>query len=210
MLWYADRTISLSPKRNAVQEKSVTGPEFCFCNKGSALDLLHKKYMLTPESHVGRNLGIWLAGLHQKTQTTDIGDNKTAKSIYRFAYSHSAAALAKYGFDPSLGERINQEYGSLLSTDNECVCHGDFWPGNVLVNEQSLTVVDWEMVRRGCGATDVGQFAAEASLLDRFRGGRGLMGAFLAGHQETCKMVCTLRSAISPNHSCTLDHGHVN
>lgn len=35
------------------------------------------------------------------------------------------------------------------------------------------------MVRRGTGATDVGQFAAEAFLLDQFRGGRGLLVAFL-------------------------------
>lgn len=45
-------------------------------------------------------------------------------------------------------------------------------------------VVDWELVRRGCGATDVGQFAAESWLLDRFRGGRGLLKAFLEGYQE--------------------------
>lgn len=37
------------------------------------------------------------------------------------------------------------------------------------------------MVRRGCGATDVGQFAAEAWLLERFCGERGLLGAFSGG-----------------------------
>tara|TARA_R110002003_G_scaffold33_2_gene2057 strand:+ start:3570 stop:3977 length:408 start_codon:yes stop_codon:yes gene_type:complete len=36
-----------------------------------------------------------------------------------------------------------------------------------------------QMVRRGTSATDVGQFAAEAFLLDRFRGGRGLRRDFL-------------------------------
>jgi hypothetical protein len=47
-----------------------------------------------------------------------------------------------------------------------------------------LTVLDWEMSRRGNGATDVGQFAAEAWLLDTFRGGRGLLRAFLSGYAE--------------------------
>ena len=42
-------------------------------------------------------------------------------------------------------------------------------------------------MRRGCGATDVGQFAAEAWLLDRFRGGRGLLPAFLRSYRETAK-----------------------
>lgn len=133
----------------------------------------------------GKALGRWLAGLHQRTKHTALGDNQTAKTIYRFAYNHLAVALQKYDQDPSLAKQINQQYGSLLQTDDECVCHGDFWPGNVLINDQGrLTLVDWEMVRRGCGATDVGQFAAEAHLLDQFRGGRGLRAAFLEGYRE--------------------------
>ena len=134
----------------------------------------------------GKALGQWLAMLHQRTKRTAIGDNQTAKAIYRFSYHHLAAALRKYDQDPSLAEQIDAEYGSLLQTDDECVCHGDFWPGNVLINNEGrLKIVDWEMVRRGCGATDVGQFAAEAHLLDRFRGGRGLRAAFLKGYRAT-------------------------
>ena len=136
----------------------------------------------------GRELGEWLAVLHRETSSFDIGNNKTAKAIYRYSYSNLAAALSKYGLDPSIGEEVDRDYGSLLATDDECMCHGDFWPGNVLVGGgQKLTVVDWEIVRRGCGATDVGQFAAEAWLLDRFRGGRGLLPAFLGAYRETAK-----------------------
>lgn len=131
----------------------------------------------------GEALGRWLAALHQRSKSTDIGDNQTAKSIYRFAYTHLAGALRKYDQDPSLAAQIDTQYGSLLQTDDECICHGDFWPGNVLINDGGrLKVVDWEMVRRGCGATDVGQFAAEAYLLDHFRGGKGLRAAFLKGY----------------------------
>lgn len=137
-------------------------------------------------SSFGKALGRWLAGLHQRTKHMAIGDNETAKSMYRFAYARLAGALQKYDQDPSLAKQIDAQYGSLLQTDDECVCHGDFWPGNVLINNQGrLTIVDWEMVRRGCGATDVGQFAAEAHLLDRFRGGRGLRTAFLTGYRGT-------------------------
>lgn len=137
-------------------------------------------------SSFGNMLGRWLAGLHQRTEDTAIGDNQTAKSMYRFAYTRLASALQKYGQDPSLAELIDARYGSLLQTDDECVCHGDFWPGNILINDEGrLTVVDWEMVRRGCGATDVGQFAAEAHLLDRLRGGRGLRATFLRGYCGT-------------------------
>ena len=134
----------------------------------------------------GESLGRWLATLHQRSKPTDIGDNQTAKSIYRFAYTNLASALQKYDQDPSLAEQINTQYGSLLQTDDECICHGDFWPGNVLINDRgNLKIVDWEMVRRGCGATDVGQFAAEAHLLDHIRGGRGLRAAFLRGYRAS-------------------------
>ena len=137
---------------------------------------------------VGRELGKWLAIFHQETSSLDIGNNKTAKAIYRYSYSNLATSLSKYGLDPSIGEQVDGGYGSLLATDDGCMCHGDFWPGNILVGGgQRLTVVDWEMVRRGCGATDVGQFAAEAWLLDRFRGGRGLLPAFLSSYRETAK-----------------------
>ena len=136
----------------------------------------------------GRDLGKWLANLHQQTSSLDVGNNKTAKAIYRYSYSNLATALSKYGLDPTIGEEVDRDYGSLLATDEECMCHGDFWPGNVLSGGgRKLTVVDWEMVRRGCGATDVGQFAAEAWLLDRFRGGRGLLPAFLSAYRETAQ-----------------------
>ncbi|KAI4145656.1 MAG: hypothetical protein LQ341_002315 [Variospora aurantia] len=93
----------------------------------------------------------------------------------------------KYGLGVEYAKFIDQKYGSLLQTDNECMCMGDFWPGNVLLdekNDKSLTVVDWEICRRGCGATDVGQFAAEAYLLDRLRGGKGLLDSFLDGYKK--------------------------
>lgn len=136
---------------------------------------------------VGAALGRWLACLHARTTALDVGDNAVAKTMYRHSYRGLAGALEAFGQAREVGERADAEFGALLAGDDGVVCHGDFWPGNVLVGEGGqrgpvLTVVDWEMVRRGCGATDVGQFAAEAWLLDRFRGGRGLLRAFLAGY----------------------------
>ena len=132
----------------------------------------------------GKDLGRWLAKLHRSTTNADIGNNSTAKAVYRFSYTNIAGVLQKCGHDASVGDRINEQYGTLLQSDDECICHGDFWPGNVMVDGTKLTIVDWEMVRRGCGATDVGQFAAEAYLLDRFKGRRGLLSAFLSGYRE--------------------------
>lgn len=74
----------------------------------------------------GRQLGAWLATLHSSTKAIDIGDNVTAKGIYRFAYNNLADTAQSFGLDSAIGERINEEYGSLLATDNDCVCHGRF------------------------------------------------------------------------------------
>ncbi|KAI4122536.1 MAG: hypothetical protein LQ338_005767 [Usnochroma carphineum] len=136
---------------------------------------------------IGREMGLWLAALHHSTKRTGIGEggNPIGKSVYRWAYAHLAEVAERYGLDVGFAEWIDEKYGALLAADDECVCQGDFWPGNVLLDEEkSLTVVDWEMCRRGCGATDVGQFAAETYLLDRLRGGKGLQQAFLRGYRE--------------------------
>ncbi|KAL8640389.1 MAG: hypothetical protein Q9226_008754 [Calogaya cf. arnoldii] len=137
-------------------------------------------------AEIGGALGEWLALLHNKTREMSIGEggNPIAKSIYRWSYSHLAQVAEEYGLDVEFSEYIDRTYGSLLEKDDELVCHGDFWPGNVMINEEgTLTIVDWELCRRGCAETDVAQFAAEAYLLDRFRGGKGLMDAFLKAYR---------------------------
>lgn len=98
-----------------------------------------------------------------------------------------SSVLANQGYDPALGDRINTAYGSLIETDDVCVCHTDMWPGNILIpDDQSkglnLVVIDWEVARNGDGVTDVGHFAGEAFFLDRLRGGRGLLNAFLEAY----------------------------
>ena len=141
---------------------------------------------------LGSSLGIWLAHLHSSTVISPFSNtfnSNTAKAIYRYSYSHLADTLARYGHEYHLGQRINETYGALLATDDVCICHGDFWPGNVLLSaddegQTQAAIVDWEMVRRGDPATDVGQFAAEAWLLDHFKGRRDLLGAFLAAYRE--------------------------
>lgn len=146
---------------------------------------------------LGKRIGAWLKHLHHCSRLSPLCgkfDNKVGKTTYRYCYENLGNALENNGCDKMIGERINERYGSLLQTDNDCVCHGDFWPGNILISDhaeaenQVLMVVDWEMVRTGNGATDVGQFAAEAWLLDRFHGGKGLFDAFLNGYLNGGKL----------------------
>ena len=142
--------------------------------------------------NIGESIGRWLARLHTSTTNDEVKrpfDHPVAKSMYRWNYNNLSSVLLKYGFDPTLGERINTKYGALLQTDDVCICHGDMWPGNVLfpdfgTGEEKLNfaIIDWEVARLGNGVTDVGHFAGEVWFLDRLRGGRGLLGAFLVGY----------------------------
>ncbi|KAL8832890.1 MAG: hypothetical protein Q9170_004692 [Blastenia crenularia] len=183
---------ALIPKSNPVKVPSV----YDYDEKAKVLLMsdggrttLKEAYTSLPTSSVqdlGHQLGEWLAILHNSSTTTSIGQggNPVGKSIYRWAYAHLTDVAKTYSLNVGFCKYINEKYGSLLQTDDECLCHGDFWPGNVLLNdENALTLVDWEMSRRGCGATDVGQFAAETYLLDRFSGGKGLQDAFVKGYR---------------------------
>ena len=116
------------------------------------------------------DLATWLATLHMRSRGFSLnlpsespasgkGNNPIAVAIYRHSYGNLHLALSKFGHDTSLATRVNDEYGSRLAQDNECLVHGDFWPGNVLVQpdvlmdsngtrHDRLTIVDWE-VRTG-------------------------------------------------------------
>lgn len=142
---------------------------------------------------IGRRLARWLAQLHKIPPPTEFEDNPTAKRIYGGSYRGCVGVLDEAGIDSKPAKVALERYEPLLHTETAMLCHGDFWPGNVLLPDAEeggganpgITMVDWEMSRRGNGATDVGQFAAEAWLLDRFRGGRGLLAAFLNEYADS-------------------------
>lgn len=149
---------------------------------------------------IGTALGIWLANLHAKTPKAHISktvegqnNNTTGVAIGRYSYANLHAALPEYGYKRELGRRYDELFGAKIAQDHECVCHGDFWPGNVVLDlvrpeggPIDLTVIDWELARIGNSATDVGQFAAEAFLLDRCNGVTdGLHDAFIQAYFKT-------------------------
>jgi hypothetical protein len=151
------------------------------------------------------DLAKWLVSLHSKSRNVFIGvpsqkvtigagnNSPVPEFIYRYTYNNLHTALSRYGHDTQLAAQINEEFGSLLATDNECLCHGSFHPEKVLIRSTDpfftepnsekrlpdLTIVDWRTARWGASATDVGQFAAAAFLIDRFRGARDLFRDFL-------------------------------
>lgn len=175
---------------------------------------------------LGCRLGRWLARLHA-VAPVGFADNAVGVRVCGAGYRNAPRVLDAAGLDSETFRQIVARYekqieGAEVDESATSICHGDFWPGNVLlsidpegnavrkenlgqeasdktddlrnfsivgadtisVSAPRLTVLDWEMSRRGNGATDVGQFAAEAWLLDTFRGNRGLLEAFLSAYAQ--------------------------
>jgi thiamine kinase-like enzyme len=153
---------------------------------------------------LGQRIGAWLARMHKETSELEMleiskqrFDSNVAKSVFQYPYNGLASVLKNHGHDPALGERINGKFGSETASDRICLCHGDFWLPNIQLKDQDLavgveeegedtkqrapvlTIIDWENVRVGNGATDAGRFAADSWLHDRFHGSKGMFEAFL-------------------------------
>jgi len=66
---------------------------------------------------------------------------------------------------------------AIRAPGHQVITHGDFWPGNVLVDVRNgrlhrLHLVDWELSRPGLPSIELGQMCAELYLLARFVDGR--------------------------------------
>ena len=73
-----------------------------------------------------------------------------------------------------------------------CLRHGDFWPGNVLVDERRLKVIDFEGHGVGVACLDAGYFLVHLDLIFCYPGLRrrhhAMQAAFLDGYLESTAM----------------------
>ena len=187
---------------------------------GAATKDLHTAFpSLTSVQRVdyGRRLGLWLAALHKCTaiDKAAFSGNVAAKERKGMDQRISLLSVGLPISSSGAGTPVQitseqREFLELLEpfvaavtdTDTGCVVHGDFWPGNILVSpspaettKDFLAVMDWEGVRLGTGASDVGVFAAEAWLLYHFHSTSaraaivepedfGMLNMFLASYLE--------------------------
>lgn len=162
---------------------------------------------------VAARLGHWLGRLQNQTSDPEIlermkamFDGAFAASMFEYLYNGVSSVLRHHGFDPELGERIKAKFGIVHETEKTCLCHGDFWSANIQLEDRHFktvvkvededeeaemklekpiaTVIDWENVHVGNCTTDAARFAADAWMLDRFHGDRGMFKAFLTGYLE--------------------------
>lgn len=165
---------------------------------------------------IGAELGKWLAKLHGTTPLSHVAavgagpggrNNSIGVAIAGYTYTQLAETLKLYGdaaHAEELSAKVNKYAGDLIPSDRESVCHGDFWPGNIMLQSNAsskthvLTVIDWELTRVGNSATDVAQFAAEAAMLDTFRGQKGLRDSFVRAYFRTSAVSAGSKDTLYP------------
>ncbi|KAK3827163.1 MAG: kinase-like domain-containing protein [Linnemannia elongata] len=140
---------------------------------------------------IGSSLGEFIARLHLYgfRHRSELYPNKMANtealSLSRLIlYDRLPKAASKYmedqpQFDRDVIDLASKWGGDRLMNEPETLAHGDFWPGNFLVDSATgegneitikrMYIVDWEMSRYAPAAMDLGQFIAEAFSLNKYR-----------------------------------------
>ncbi|KAF8936067.1 hypothetical protein BGZ47_009665 [Haplosporangium gracile] len=157
---------------------------------------------------IGNSLGEFIARLHLYgfRHRSEFYPNKMANTealgLSRLIlYDQFPKAASKYMEDqPQLDRDVidlaSKWGGDRLMNEPETLVHGDFWPGNFLVDTATgegneitikhMYIVDWEMSRYGPAAMDLGQFIAEAFSLNKYRHPcEELMISFLEAYCKT-------------------------
>jgi 5-methylthioribose kinase len=93
------------------------------------------------DPRVAARLGTFLSTLH--SSGADIGSAESFEAQRIDPYLRTVQQR-----HPELAERIGTYIDRLLGS-TECVVHGDYSPKNVLVGDEGLWVIDWEVVHRG-------------------------------------------------------------
>jgi Ser/Thr protein kinase RdoA (MazF antagonist) len=106
----------------------------------------------------------------------------------RLVHSTELVALARPelgGLCAALAERLR--HGPPIADDPEVLLHGDVHPGNALLDEARVNLIDLDQSGSGAAAADIGSLAARLRYRDLLdddptRPGAGLLAEFTAGY----------------------------
>lgn len=115
---------------------------------------------------LGRRLGAFIGALHAATvddaACADVFDNRPMQET-RYAVQYQGVTdMLKAGAVPDaeeLGARAEALGAALLET-GRCLTMGDLWPPSVLVAEDTLYLIDWELAHYGRPLQDVAHILA--------------------------------------------------
>lgn len=115
---------------------------------------------------LGTSLGRFIGTLHrvtsQRPQLAQEFDNRKIQHMrLDFQYRAVRAYAERAGLPDAnaLGRRA-VAFGELLQQPGVVVIMGDLWPRSVIVSDEGLRVIDWELAHYGRPAQDVGHLAA--------------------------------------------------
>ncbi|KAF9348303.1 hypothetical protein BGX34_002560 [Mortierella sp. NVP85] len=140
---------------------------------------------------IGGSLGEFIARLHlygfrhrSELYPNEMANTEALGLSRLVLYDQFPKAASKYmddqpQFDRDVIDLASKWGGDRLMNEPETLAHGDFWPGNFLVDTEigegneitikHMYIVDWEMSRYAPAAMDLGQFIAEAFSLNKYR-----------------------------------------
>ena len=131
--------------------------------------------------------GIWLAKMQSQTRVEEDGRHLLTAITVLALRDLELAVVANRDLRPYRGkisDRLRTLEARVAETPMPVVgCHGDYWPGNIFVDDNRVEVIDFEGYREGLPLQDVAQFLVHLDLylayplLGRVR--RKLRAAFL-------------------------------
>lgn len=153
----------------------------------------------------GSVLGCFLANVHklhlsQPAVLSKLDTNQPGRYLSATYYFANLPGIAKkHGFyDRFIEEAAAVAHQEVLES-REVLTIGDFWPGNVLVCEKQLCILDFELVKPGTSSFDIGQMTAELYCLSQFanqEGGSAVLAAFLDAYRSNIEYVDVAKVAI--------------
>jgi len=127
---------------------------------------LRAPHSIDETDHLGRLLGSFIGKLHRVSAhipalAVEFNNSKIQRTRLDLLYGNilNYASRANIPDASILAERA-VEFGRQLQLSGKTLIMGDLWPRSVIVSDNKLRIIDWELSHYGKPAQDVGHFAA--------------------------------------------------
>lgn len=132
---------------------------------------LHELHSIDETKYLGKLLGSFIGKLHRVSAhipalAVEFNNPKIQRTRLDLLYGNifNYATRANIPDASILAERA-VEFGRQLQLPGKTLIMGDLWPRSVIVSDNKLRIIDWELAHYGKPAQDIGHFAAHLWML---------------------------------------------